>query len=171
MKLCKKCGAHQKDTRIFCIDCGESLGDSLPQDEMQKLESTIEKQIDQLYNRTDPFYISASDKVLAWISLAGFCLAWIIPVGDPSLTYQQIIGCIGAGVFFLLCFINARFSKLIWQIKKWDLKCVFRADVGHIEPSDFSIVKRKLLIWGSFTGGVIFLILVGLSILNGPIGI
>ncbi len=29
MKLCEKCGAHNSDERMFCVDCSEKLGKPL----------------------------------------------------------------------------------------------------------------------------------------------
>ncbi len=71
MKICKKCGAVQDDSRTSCLDCGTLLGKPVSEAEESQVEAELCDTIDAMGNRTDPYYVSRLDKILALIGIAG----------------------------------------------------------------------------------------------------
>ncbi|MBR5472918.1 MAG: hypothetical protein IKU82_02910, partial [Clostridia bacterium] len=71
MKLCKKCGAHNADDRIFCVDCGEPLGAKLTPEQENKQNEALSQQLEKMYNRRNPLYVSCFDKIVGSIAIAG----------------------------------------------------------------------------------------------------
>ena len=64
MKVCSKCGATQSDDRLFCVDCGETLGKSLSESEEKAVRQQTEQKIDGMYNKTYPLFVSKPDNFL-----------------------------------------------------------------------------------------------------------
>ena len=113
MKICKRCGTPQNDTRFFCIDCGRPLGKSLSAEDAERYERDIKEKMDAAADRADVFHVSRTDKILGIIGIVGliasillFCVAateqnhihdaWVeqiqqaIQSGDPFGTIEIV---------------------------------------------------------------------------------
>ena len=69
MKKCGKCGAVQNDERTTCIDCGAVLGSPLDEISAENAEAELNGRLDNLSEKTEDFYVSASDRILGIISI------------------------------------------------------------------------------------------------------
>ena len=78
MKICKRCGTPQNDTRFFCIDCGRPLGKSLSAEEAERYERDIKEKMDAAADRADVFHVSRTDKILGIIGIVGLIAACIL---------------------------------------------------------------------------------------------
>lgn len=67
MKICKKCGAVQDDTRSTCIDCGELLPSVLTDED----KKAMQKQLDMLSDKSEGVYFPLWVKL---VTLANFLL-------------------------------------------------------------------------------------------------
>ena len=113
MKICKRCGTPQNDTRFFCIDCGKPLGKSLSAEDAERYERDIKEKMDAAADRADVFHVCRTDKILGVIGIVGliasillFCVAateqnhihdaWVeqmqqaIQSGDPFGTIEIV---------------------------------------------------------------------------------
>ena len=42
MKICSKCGAEQKDSRLYCVGCGARLGKRLTAEETAQKKAELD---------------------------------------------------------------------------------------------------------------------------------
>ncbi len=87
MKLCKQCGAHNSDERIFCVDCGEKLGQKLSQQEEEQLRKTANEKMEKIYRTTDPLHVNLLDKTMGCASAVGIVatlVRMLIATGEPT---------------------------------------------------------------------------------------
>lgn len=167
MKICSKCGAQQSDTRIFCVDCGERLGDSLPEKASQVIEEETDNKINKLYNKTDPLYVSFLDKIVGFASLIGAVLMVIFMVVFRR-NLEYVPESLYAIVLFLLSSLNALVPKILWAMEKIRLSFTIN-DSDNAEPSDFYLIMRKISIWICCGIGILFLVLSIINLINPPI--
>ena len=66
MKKCKNCGMIQSDDNTVCLDCSSPLGSSMEEAENRKAEGELKKQVDDLVERSDEFYVPLRDKVMGY---------------------------------------------------------------------------------------------------------
>lgn len=78
MKICKKCGAVQDDSRVSCLDCGALLGKPVSEAEESRVEAELGDAIDSMGERTEPYYVSAVDKILALVGIAAVVAVIVI---------------------------------------------------------------------------------------------
>lgn len=69
MKKCGKCGAVQNDGRTTCIDCGAVLDSPLDKISAENAEAELNGRLDNLYEKTEDFYVSVSDRILGIVSI------------------------------------------------------------------------------------------------------
>ncbi len=78
MKICKKCGAVQDDSRTSCLDCGAILGKPVSEAEESRVEDELYDTIDTMGDRTAPYYVSTLDKIFALIGIAAVITIFIL---------------------------------------------------------------------------------------------
>lgn len=66
MKKCKNCGMIQSDDNTVCLDCSSPLGSSMEEAENKKAEGELKKQVDDLVEGSDEFYVPLRDKVMGY---------------------------------------------------------------------------------------------------------
>ncbi len=167
MKQCSTCGALQADSRFFCVDCGEKLGNSLSENELETIGKEIEKKAEKLYNKTDPLYVSIFEKIVGILSLLcmSFTLAFVIIYRHnlekvPEATY--LIYLILAFIFISLL---ALVPQIFWALEKFKLSfTVVGAD--DLEPSYLYLVMRRIFIGVSFAIAAAALVHIILQLVN-----
>ena len=166
MKICHKCKAQQSGSRFSCIDCGAILSSSISKQEVERLEQQMQANLDKMYNKSDPLYVSLPDKITGFAAIAGFLVTLVF-----SVIYSGNLPAVGAGVllifmFFALCALDAFVPSILWSIEK--LRLSFRYNFNDAEPSDFYKISRKLSIYGLFIAAVVLLIYTLPILINPP---
>ncbi len=122
MKLCKKCGAYNSDERIFCVDCGEKLGQKLSQQEEEQLRKTANEKMEKIYRTTDPLHVNLLDKIMGCASAVGIVatlVRMLIATGEPtpfSAFWLCLALFVGSGVASV-------FPEALWAVgstRRWD---------------------------------------------------
>ena len=150
MKICPKCGAQQGDARLHCVDCGEQLGPRLSMMEEKKAGEKLDAQIEALYNRGDPLYVSLFDRVCGGIHLAGIVAVLVVltlyagnvfPQGkaDPETVPLALV----VLLLFAVGAVEAFFPRVTWTLEKFRMS--FWADgTEDLTPSSFYFVCRRV---------------------------
>lgn len=142
MKLCDKCGAHNSDTRVFCIDCGETLGDKLSDAQEQQLQENLSDNIENMYNKTDPLYVSLYDKIVGSVALLGGVVSLVCPfIQPPPVTDDNPY--LWALLCFALAALDAFIPHLAWGLEKMRLN-MWANGAEDLEPSYFYLVGRRV---------------------------
>ena len=144
MKVCQKCGAYNSDERVFCVDCNERLSDKINSAEQKVIEDKIDANIEKLYNKKDPLYVSVFDKIIGFGCIVFSLLLLILGValmfkdrGSMFPFTLIIFGIIGA--------LDALLPQLGWELEKLSLS--FRVnDVDDLTPSSFYLSGRRIAI-------------------------
>lgn len=157
MKICKKCGAHYSDDKIFCIDCNEKLSDKLSASEEQEMRENLNRQIEEMHNKRDPLYVSKFDKVIGWISLVGAATALAF-VLIRMFTGQKIDFLLYSILFFLLSSVEALVPQISWELEKLRLSFTING-ADYAEPSDYYLIGRKIAIISMAVIGIAALII------------
>ncbi len=156
MKICEKCGAHNSDDKMFCVDCNEKLGNKLSASQERKIREEVSGQIDAMYNKKDPLYVSSFDKIIGAISAVGLMTTLVLMLLS-GLTHQDIKILLCAGIFLLVAVIEALVPQVSWTLEKVRLSfTVLAAD--DLEPSDFYLKGRKIGIVCAVAFGIIMLV-------------
>ena len=151
MKICDKCGAQQSDARVFCIDCEERLGISLSENRLCEIEQEMEKR----YHKRNSLYVSVFDKIVGIASLIGL-LANLIFIIVFRHKIETVSG-FGYSILFFACSsLDALIPKMLWQLNKFRLSFIISA-ADAAEPSRVYLITRKIVVYGFFVIGVIFL--------------
>ena len=66
MKKCKNCGMIQSDDNTVCLDCSSPLGSPMEEAENKKADVAIKKQVDDMVERSDEFYVPLRDKIMGY---------------------------------------------------------------------------------------------------------
>ena len=121
MKICDKCGAHNADNRMFCIDCDETLGDKLSAAEEEKARASVNGKIEKMCNERDPLYVSKFDKIMGSVSAVGAVLSLLLALAS---IFTQMDGkfLLCAVLFFLISTLEALVPQVTWAIEKFDNK-------------------------------------------------
>ena len=155
MKICEKCGAHNSDQRMFCVDCNEKLGDRLSELQELQFRQDTDVKIEKMYNKNDPLYVSRFDKTVGAISLMGAAVSLVFII--IKLIIGQSTGYLWLGiVLFLLAIVEAFIPKLSWELEKLRLSFYING-TDDLEPSDFYFIGRKI--------SIIVLTLLGIALL------
>ncbi len=167
MKICEQCGAYNSDSRSFCADCGEKLGQKLSGREEKAVRNAINDTAEKLYNKSDSSHISILDKTVGVISLTGFGL--LAAVCLISAVRRQYTASLAWGfLFFLLSAVGAFFPSILWSLEKFRLSFLI-ADSESAEPSGlyFFIKKTANLIFCAI--GICILVFAVSRILKPPV--
>lgn len=155
MKLCDKCGAHNSDTRVFCVDCGETLGEKLSDAHERQLQEDLSESIDQLYNQADPLYVSVLDKTVGVIALIGSAAALIGALFNP-FSAPNGEGFWWALALFALTALDAFVPQLTWELEKLRLGWYVNG-ADSLQPGDFYRIGRRV--------GILVVLLMGIAVL------
>lgn len=157
MKVCDKCGALNSDTRFFCVDCNEKLGDPVSDREQGALEQGLDTTLENLYNQNDPLHVSRFDKVMGWLSVIGTAASLTL-WGIGLFTKRDFDLLWIAVLFFAVSAVEAFVPKLTWGLEKLRLS-FYIANADDAEPGMFYKVCRKaslLICTGVGVVGLIF---------------
>ncbi len=155
MKICEKCGASNSDKRRFCIDCGEILGDKLSAAQEQQYRNKIGEQIENMYNKKDPLYVSLYDKIVGIISIIGVALCSVLVVMN-FIIQKTREGLLMSIALFMVAGIEAFVPKFTWSIEKMRLG-FYANGADELEPSELYVLGRRI--------SMTLLVLVGVTII------
>lgn len=144
MKKCGKCGTIHDDNHFFCIDCNNSLGAPLSDDEEAKVNKNIKETITKLSNKADYFYVSKADKLivcLLCVFSALHALLMLLRVGFYRESYLHAIGLVLI-VLALITSLDLRFPGLTWEFYKLRFALSIE-NPDDIEPSGFMLWSRR----------------------------
>ena len=174
MKICRKCGAEQKDSRLYCIDCGARLGKRLTAEEEEQEVQKLDQKIEGLYNRTDALYVSRLDRICGGIDVAGSAVLLILlvlysvgifPVGRQ---FPEALAFALTGIFFFLAgALEAFFPQITWALERFRLSFWING-ADDAEPSDFYFAARRFTILASVVAGVLALVLLLYGLFQTP---
>ena len=142
MKLCEKCHAQNADTRVFCVDCGATLGEKLSDAQEAIYQQELNENIEKMYNRTDPLYVSLFDKVVGVLSLLGCVASVVLPFFKPY-TMSGDHPYLWAFLFFACAAADAFFPQLAWGLEKLRLG-IWANGADDLQPSNFYLVGRRI---------------------------
>lgn len=142
MKICEKCRCQNADTRVFCVDCGATLGEKLSEAQEAIHQQELSENIEKMYNRTDPLYVSVFDKVVGILALLGCVTAVVLPFFKPS-TIPAENPYLWAFVLFALAAVDAFIPHLAWGLEKWRMSLRFNG-ADDLQPSDFYLIGRRV---------------------------
>ncbi len=137
MKICDKCGAYNSDSRQFCVDCGDKLGDPVSDRKRESAEQLINDNMEKLYNDNDPLHVTLFDKICGGAALTGAMvgtLVWIFGLlasKTPAFPLYAL-------VFFILSAVEAFFPAITWGIEKFRLSFT----VENIEEASPSLLYK-----------------------------
>jgi len=160
MKLCKKCGAYQNDTRFVCLDCNEMLGDSLSSDEATQIEGELRAKIQKKLNEDDPLAVNKTDRIIGNMSLFGIAVSIFMALFWRLLMYnvfnEGFYLALGALVLFIISALYALAFRTVWS---WHVLMIrIHARIGDdTEPSCLSLIERKITIIFCFTVALVML--------------
>lgn len=174
MKICRKCGARQRDSRLYCVDCGTRLERRLTAEEEAQEQENLDQTMEKLYNRRDPLFVSLLDRICGWIDLAGFVVllvllvlagAGVFPAGKPSSDAVAVVF-IGA-FFFLIGALEAFFPRVTWAIEQFRMSFWING-AEDAEPSDFYFAARRVTVLLSVAAGLMAIALLLYGLLQTP---
>ncbi len=151
MKLCKQCGAHNSDERMFCVDCGERLAKPLSQQEEEQLRKTAQEKMEKIYRTTDPLQVNLLDKIMGCASAVGLVATFIrmlIATGEPT-PFSAFWLCL---VLFSWSVVASVVPGVLWAMgrrRRWD--------DGH--PGVWYNITRRAVVAGSVAVGFALLVL------------
>jgi len=155
MKLCDKCGAHNSDTRVFCVDCGETLGEKLSDAHERQLQESLNENIEKMYNKTDPLHVSVLDKTVGVTALIGGAASLIGALFNP-FSAPNGEGFWWALVFFAITALDAFVPQLTWELEKMRLGWYVNG-ADDLRPGDFYRIGRRV--------GIVVALLIGIALL------
>lgn len=142
MKICEKCRCQNADTRVFCVDCGATLGEKLSEAQEAIHQQQLNENIEKMYNRTDPLYVSVFDKVVGILALLGCVASVVLPFFKPY-TMSGDHPYLWAFLFFACAAVDAFIPHLAWELEK--LRLGFWADgADSLEPSNLYLIGRRV---------------------------
>ena len=144
MKVCDKCHAQNADTRVFCVDCGATLGDALSPAQERTLRESLSADIEKMYDRTDPLHVSLLDKITGLLALIG-CVATIVcPFFRPAPeSFSDGNPYLFAFIFFTIAALDAFLPQLAWGLEKFRLS-LWADGAGDLHPSQLYLVGRRV---------------------------
>lgn len=142
MKLCEKCRAQNADSRIFCVDCGATLGEKLSDAQEAVYQQHLSEDIERMYNRTDPLYVSLFDKITGILALLGCVASVALPFFKPY-TMSEDHPYVWAFIFFAVAALDAWVPHLAWELEK--LRMGIWVNGGDdLQPSNFYLIGRRV---------------------------
>ncbi len=157
MKICNKCGAHNSDNKIFCVDCNETLGEKLSVAEEQEISANISGTIEKMYNRTDPLYVSKSDKFMGVFSAIGAIVSLIL-IFVSIFTHLHVKLLLCAMFLFLIATVESLFPQVSWALEK--IRLSFTAiGTDDLVPGNYYNICRKITVVAATVFGVGMLVL------------
>ena len=152
MKICKKCGAYQKDSRTFCIDCNESLGDSISKKEEAVIRKKASDQAEKALRNADFLSPTTGDKIIGGCSIVGFIVTivtLIIRAMSNYLSSEIVASYIFSLILFIFSACYALFPKAFWALEKMRLSSMIYS-FGEIVPSDSYCIGRTIFVYVFF---------------------
>ena len=157
MKICEKCRCQNADTRVFCVDCGATLGEKLSEEQELQIQESLSEKMENLYNGSDPLYVSLFDTIVGILALLG-CVASIV---FPFLWPYTMTGdhpYLWAFLFFAIAAVDAFFPQLTWELEKLRLD-LWVNGADDLEPSHLYLIGRRVGVAVAFAVGVALLLL------------
>lgn len=161
MKLCEKCGAVNSDSKTFCVDCSERLGDPVCDAEADRLEQSLDNKLEKLYNDDDPLYVSRFDKIVGSISLVGLAADIVFLIIAAVTRRETALLWLGA-VFFVLSAVEAFLPQLNWAIEKMRLSFIIGNPDDAVPGAFYKFSRKAAILIAAVTG----IIMISLSAAN-----
>ena len=143
LKKCIHCGCINRDERLLCADCGQTLADA---------EIIGEEELDKVFEKAskycDPFSFKPRYKFVFFASLA-------LIVADIALIFLSLIRselALLSILFGIVSVVITRFSETVWNIQKFFLS--FSVN-GDMEPSDGWFIGREITVFSLFGVNII----------------
>lgn len=160
MKKCTKCGAINDNLYTSCIDCGAPLGPPLSKAELSEDGLYKPNAPKRPMDKSDYFYVSKADKMIAILLLAGVVLQFLLVtnVNPKELSdYTFVVWIIV--VWMLIEVISLMFPKLVWKLYELSIP---RKALGSkkLKPTDMALYLRKGLAYSSVFVGYALIIVV-----------
>jgi len=141
MKICKKCNAYNSDNRRYCVDCQTILGESISKEEELAVRENMDKKMNKLYRRDDPFYVDVYDKIIGVTSIAGLIILITVKFIIYMTNKLDEHSTLGFIVFVAAIFISL-FPQIGWGIEKIRLSFII-SNADDVTPSYFYFICRK----------------------------
>lgn len=78
LKKCKNCGMIQSDDNTVCLDCSSPLGTPMSEAENAEAEIALKKQVDDITEKSDEFYVPLRDKIMGYSCIAFIVIAIVL---------------------------------------------------------------------------------------------
>lgn len=145
MKRCEICGNYESDDQLICSRCESALGFPLSKEEEQEIRSMNDKFGKGLKAKSDPLYVSVSDKIAGVLALLG-CAASIV----YSIILRNMYELPPYLLLYVLAYgvvaVDAFYPNFFWILEKRTASRIL--DNAKItNPSAFYITRRRWWLW------------------------
>lgn len=155
MKICEKCGAHNSDNRVFCIDCGETLGDKISDLHERQIRKGIDEKIEKMYNKGDPLVINLFEKIFGGIAAIGTLVAVVFIIIN-LIKGRSIEYLFGSIFVFALAMFEAFLPKISWALERRQVS-IYANGADGLQPNDYYFITKRIAITLLTVAGVIAL--------------
>lgn len=150
MKICSKCGAEQKDSRLYCVDCGARLGKRLTAEETAQKKAELDSRMDELFDEGAGLKAGPVEKISAAAALVGAVVSiglFVLRVAGVLNLSHSILESLGWLLFELFFFGGAALMSLrpkkLWEGEKGWLAWYY--DGGDaVAPSVIGVYRRRI---------------------------
>lgn len=124
------------------MDCGATLGEKLTDAQEQLIHENLSDNIEKMYNKTDPLYVSLLDKILGGIAVIGGVASLVCPFLRPAPASDDNPYLL-AFVLFAIAALDAFIPQLAWGLEKLRLGLWVNGG-DDLQPSGFYLVGRRV---------------------------
>ena len=172
MKICSKCGAEQKDSRLYCVDCGARLGKRLTAEETAQKKAELDSRMDELFDEGAGLKAGPVEKISAAAALVGAVVSvglFVLRVAGVLNLSHSILDSLGWLLFELFFFGGGALMSLrpkkLWEGEKEWLAWYY--DGGDaVAPSVIGVYRRRI---GAVVSLVIGFLLIGICLYQGTL--
>lgn len=161
MKLCEKCRCENADTRVFCVDCGATLGEKLSDAQEAIHQENLSDNIEELCNRNDPLYVSPFDKIVGVVALLGCVASIVFPFLWPY-TMTDDHPYLWAFILFACAALDAFIPHLAWGLEKLHVS-LWADGAEDLQPGKAYLVGRRI---GNAVAVALGALLLGIPLLS-----
>ena len=146
MKICPSCDYKTKENRILC-HCGHRLvyNEKLSDEELAKI-------LEKASSRLDPLKVNTRHKITFYANL--LLIAACIVLAGFSMIYPLAV--VLSVLFSAISLVYAKFPGALWELEKLAISIWA---YGDVEPSEFWLIRREILIYFWLVLSIVFIIL------------
>lgn len=142
MKICKKCGAVQNDSRTVCIDCGEALPAPVSDEERESIEAELSEKIDDKVENAELSYVGPFAKCLAAVDILGIAASFII---ISIFNERPKIGfALYSILFFIAGAVITLFPLLEWKLDMFRLNMRYGINTDDLTPPHSRLISNRI---------------------------